>query len=109
MQLADFELDIVHRTGKSNANADALSRRRGTIGDVREQFRVPEPMVIPSEIHESYTVLVSSESANLEEEPTPPSYTSDELAKLLSQVRVLSRIKYWCGQQTKPLRTEEGA
>ena len=66
-------------------------------------------MVIPSEIHESYTVLVSSESANLEEEPTPPSYTSDELAKLLSQVRVLSRIKYWCGQQTKPLRTEEGA
>ena len=56
-QLADFEFDIVHRTGKSNANADALSRR-GTIGDVREQFRIPEPMVIPSEIRESYTVLV---------------------------------------------------
>ena len=81
-QLPDFEFDIVHRTGKSNANADALSRR-GTIGEVREQFRVPDPTVIPSEIRESYTVLVSTESANLEEEPTAssltfPSYTSDE-------------------------------
>ena len=38
-QLADFEFDIVHSTGKSNANADALSRRR-SIGDVSEQFRV---------------------------------------------------------------------
>ena len=38
-QLADFEFDIFRRTGKSNANADALSRR-GNIGDVREQFRV---------------------------------------------------------------------
>jgi hypothetical protein len=81
-QLADFEFDIVHRTGKSNANADVLSRR-GTIGDVREQFRVPDSMAIPSEIRESYTVLVSTESANLEEEPTASSltllsYTSDE-------------------------------
>ena len=50
-----WRFDIVHRTGKSNANADALSRR-GTIGDVREQFRVPEPTVMPSEIRESYRV-----------------------------------------------------
>ena len=105
-QLVDFVFDILHRTGKSNANADALSRR-GTIGDVREQFRVPEPMVILSEIRESYTVLVSTESANLEEDPTAssltlPSYTSDELAKLQSQDRVLSRIKYWCSTGNRP-------
>ena len=105
-QLADFEFDIIHRTGKSNANADALSRR-GTIGDVREQFRVPEPTVIPLEIRESYTVLVSTESANLEEEPTAssltlPSYTSDDLAKLQSQDRVLSRVKYWCSTGNRP-------
>ena len=64
-------------------------------------------MVISSEIRESYIVLVSTESANLEEEPTASSltllsYTSDELAKLQSQDRVLSRIKYWCSTGNRP-------
>ena len=52
-------------------------------------------------------MLVSIESANLEEQPTAssltlPSYTSDNLAKLQSQDRVLSHIKYWCSTGNIP-------
>ena len=52
-------------------------------------------------------MLVSTESANLEEEPTAssltlPSYTSDDLAKLQSQDRVLLRVKYWCSTGNRP-------
>ena len=105
-QLTDFEFDIVPRTGESNANTGVL-RRRGSISDLREQFRVLEHMVIPSEIHKNYTELVSIESTNLEEELTVSShillsFKMNELEKLQLQGRVLSRAKYWCSTGNRP-------
>ena len=73
-QLAGFEFNIVHRNGNANASADVLSRR-GTMGDLREHFRVSQPLVLSPEIRNNYAVRVLSESTGLEEEPTASSLT----------------------------------
>ena len=104
-QLAQFNFDIKYRSGKDNANADALSRQsthaEDTLQDVSKSTSLQEvakanTRVVQTNIRMTRAVEVPSAVSTL------PGYTSQELANLQKADTVISRFLAFWRHGSKP-------
>ena len=122
-QLAQFDYEIKYRSGRCNANADALSRKtwHGEMTEWVVDMTVMEVLsssVIPSEIQERHQVMMESiedimtitavdkDARQKGAISSLPGYTKQQLAELQGQDPVLGKVMSVWKKGIKPDRTE---
>lgn len=107
-QLADFDFEVVYKTGSSNVNADSLSR----LHDEQSADSV-EVIVTAAEVQ----AMLWPHAENCEEERRtktvadcgmicPSGYTKEEIVKLQTSDPVIGKVMNFLRQHKKPSRAE---
>lgn len=88
-QLASFDYTLEYRPGRSNSNADALSRQY--------MDRVTSGTTVPRALHHSpFTCFPSLEEAYVHESAALPGHSQSELSSLQNQDPTIGPVwKYW--------------
>jgi transposase InsO family protein len=109
-QLAQFDFGMKYRSGKSNGNADGLSRQGVKINRIKLEeswSNVTQSSSLQqirdegtSQLSETERVAVSMESIMVTS--TLPEYSSGELARKQGEDAVLQRVLYWWKSGNRP-------
>lgn len=111
-QLAQFNFKITYRSGKSNTNADVLSRLGMTeshTADIFQQLTKSSSLLEEKGMMNEQIHLLEMNSMSISSSVTFPEYSKAELNAKQMNDEVLSRVWHWRNSsQTKPTEKQIG-